>query len=386
MGEQFDRALSMTELVKAIRQCRKGVGYKDGPNYWFLHSLTKAKALKTEIEKGRYRLRPGILVQIYRPKRREAVAPCFRDRVWQRSVCNNGVYHDLTRSLVYDNAACQKGKGTDLAIRRTVKALQRIYRETGSNEGWGVHRDVRKYFPSIPHGVVKARDRAMISEQRFIPYLDEIIDSAKDPRPPEEIAADPFGARGVGLGSQINQLNAVALLNGIDHELITFCKHSQRYMDDFLILDKNKDVCVRAGETIDRELKKYGLLSVDKSGIFRLSDGFYFLRHFFRLTETGKVVVRLHPDALRIERRALRGIKRELDRGEITAEHVRTHYQSFIAQTGYAGPGDGARRAMDKFYTRLFRRRPEYKTKRRYLNNGDHQESENRARGGAQEE
>lgn len=373
----------MSELMKAIRQCKKGVGYKDGPNYWYLHGLTKAKMLKTEIQKGKYKLRPGVPVQIFRPKKREAIAPWFRDRVWQRSMCNNGVYHDLTRSLAYDNVACQKEKGTDLAIRRTIAALQKIYRETGSNEGWGVHRDVRKYFPSTPHSSVKTQDRRMITEPRFIQYLDEIVDSIRDPRTREEIRADPFGERGTGLGSQINQLNQVALLNRIDHELITFCKHSQRYMDDFLILDKQKGVCMKAGSLIDRELAECGLTGVDKSGIFKLSDGFYFLRHYFKLTETGKVIVRLHPGALKAERNALRGMKRALDRGEITMDQIKQHYQCFISQAEYTGPGDGVIRSMDKFYTTLFRQRPAYKRKRRYFY-GNPEKSPEGARGRAQ--
>lgn len=60
----------MRELCRAIKECKKGVSYKDGPMDWYIHSLTKAKALKDDIEKGRYKLRPGTLVKIYRPKPR----------------------------------------------------------------------------------------------------------------------------------------------------------------------------------------------------------------------------------------------------------------------------------------------------------------------------
>ena len=385
MGDQYENALSMTELCRSIRECKRGVSYKDGPMYWYIHSLTKAKAIKDEIQRGKYKLKPGTVVQIFRPKKRTAVAPWFRDRVWQRSMCNNGVYRDLTRGVAYDNYACQTGKGTDLAIRRTIKALQAIYRETGSNEGYGIHRDVRKYFPSTPHGLIKQQDRKLITEPAFLPFLDEIVDSVDDPRSAEEIAGDPFGTRGTGLGSQINQLNQVAFLNDIDHELMTFCKHRHHYMDDFLILDKQKETCVRAGETIDRMLEKKGLTGVDKSGIFRLSDGFYFLRHYFRLTETGKVVVRLHPETIKNERAALRGMKRAYDRGEVTMEYIDIHYQCFISQAEYSGPGDGVIRAMDKFFTQTFRRKPVYKRKRRYFY-GNHQKHTRCASGGAPQE
>lgn len=366
MGEHCDKAKSLKEICKGIKQCKRGVSHKDGPTEWYIHSYTKGKALRDDLLSGRYKLRPGTAVKIYRPKKREAIAPWFRDRVWQRSMCNNGVYDDLTRSLMYDNTACQKGKGTDLAIRRTIKMLQQIYRETGSNEGWGVHMDLQKYFPSTPHSEIHKLDRDRITDHEYLPYLDEIVESVKDCRAPADIAADPFGARGTGLGSQINQLHQVALPNQFDHELRRISKHSERYMDDTLVLDKDKEVCVQALVLAKKMFAAHGLTVVCKAGFFQLKHGFYFLRHYFRLTETGKVIVRLHPDTLKIERRALQGLKRELERGETTMENVRVHYQCFIAQAEYSS-GDGIIRAMDKCYTSLFREKPIYKRKRRNL-------------------
>lgn len=326
----------------------------------------KAEALKQDLETGRYKLRPGTKVQIYRPKKREATAPWFRDRVWQRSMCNNGVYDDLTKHLIYDNAACQKGKGTELAIRRTVQALDKIYRQDGSNAGYGVHLDIKKYFPSTPHNDVLLLDQRLISEKRYVPYLAELVQSHPDERPAEIIAADPFGERGTGLGSQINQLHQIALLTDVDHRLKCTCRFFQRYNDDFLVLDKERTVCEDARSVITEMLRERGLSCVDKSGVFRLKDGFYYLRKRFILSDSGKVIIKLHPSVPRYERQALKGMKAALDRGEITMDDVRVHYQAFIAQASYA-TGTGLIRDMDAFYTSVFREKPKYKMIRRYL-------------------
>lgn len=384
MGEQFEEAVSTGELCRAIKVCKRGNSHKAGPMDWYTHRLMKSTELSQEILAGRYRARKGSVVKIYRPKYREAVAPWFRDRVWQQSMCENGIYRDLTRSLDYDNLACQIGKGTDKAIRRTIQALQKIYREDGTNKGFGVHLDVRKYFPSTPHDAVKDLDRRTVSEPLFLPYLFEIVDSMEDRRTREEILKDPFGERGTGLGSRINQLHQVALLDDIDHELMCFCDFSQRYMDDFLVLDKCREVCTRAEEAAARMLAMRGLDCTNKTGIFRLRDGFWYLRHRFILTDTGKVKLLLHPSVFRTERRALQGMKRELDRGEISMEQVRAHYQCFIAQATYSG-GSGAIRAIDKFYTQVFREKPKYKVKRRYLYGKPNQKREPTASGGAAE-
>ena len=380
----YDDAITMTELVRAIRECKRGVSYKDGPLDWYLHSLMKAKALKTDIKRGRYKLRPGTKVQIYRPKRREAIAPWFKDRVWQRAMINNGVYRDLTNSLIFDNAACQTGKGTEQAIRRTVLMLHRIYRENGSNDGYGEHLDVKQYFPSTPHGEILEMDERRIADKRYLPYLNEITVSTKDERPQYEIDADPYGERGTGLGSPISQLHQVALLDEIDHELKCFCRYMQRYQDDFLILDKERSVCERARETTMQMLAEKGFMCTDKTGVFRLRDGFYYLRKRFILTDTGKVIIKLHPSVPRMERRALCGMKEGLDAGSVTMEDVRIHYQAFIAQASYA-TGTGLIRDMDAFYKSVFGEKPKYKIVRRNLH-GYHQNTRKAAPRGADEE
>lgn len=366
MGERYDSAVSMKELCRAARECKKGVARKDGPLDFYLKRVGKCKALRDELVSGEYKMRIGTLVQIYRPKRREARAPYYRDRVFQRSMCNNGVYHDLTNSLILDNVACQKGKGTDMAIKRVIRMLQKLHRKAPGAQIYGVHLDVRKYFPSTPHEAVKKLDRAKITEPRFIQYLDEIIESSKDGRAWEEIAADPFGERGTELGSQINQLNQVALLDGLDHMLKSFCRYYIRYNDDFLVLDHDVEVIRRAREMIDGHLRSMGLTMTDKAGIFDArKGGFYFLRKRFIITDSGKIVIRLHKKALAEERKTLRGLKRGIDSGERTMEDVRRHYQSWIANAEYCG--DAPIRAMDHFYTVTFRKKPEYKRSRRYL-------------------
>ncbi len=367
MGEQYDAAVSMRELCRAAKGCKaNGVAKKDGPLDFYLKRVGKCQKLRNELLTGSYKMRIGTVVQIYRPKRREARAPYYPDRVFQRSMCNNGVYHDLTHSLIYDNVACQKGKGTDMAIRRVIGMLQKLQRDSPDSPIYGTHRDIRKYFPSTPHSAVKRHDRERITEEKFLPYLEEIVESSKDTRPQEAIDSDPFGERGTELGSQINQLNQVSLLDKLDHELKTFCEYYIRYNDDFLILSSDKETVIRAGNTIHKYLCELGLTMTDKSGIFDVrKNGFYFLRKRFILTRTGKIKIRMHKKALAEERSTLRGLKRGIDEGARTMDDVKRHYQSWVANAEYAG--DAPIKAMDHFYTITFRTKPEYKRSRRNL-------------------
>ena len=181
----------MNSLCKAAKRNLKGVGNKAGPVEFNLHRLSSCKRLKDDIVVGRYRVRPGTKVIVYRPKRRIATAPWFRDRTWQRSMLDNGVYHDLTRSFITNNIACQKGKGVDMAIRRVIKMLQKLHRKKPGAPVFGAHLDVKKYFPSTPHDEIREMDRESISDERFLPYLDEIVGSMRDERHTSPAKARP---------------------------------------------------------------------------------------------------------------------------------------------------------------------------------------------------
>lgn len=371
MGEQFDRASSMRVLCRNTRRCKQAAAWKDGPVDIYLKRVGKSQTLRHDLLTGRYKMQRTVEVEVFRPKHRIANAPASRDKIWQKSMCECGIYEDLTSSLIVDNIACQKGKGTDMAIRRVIRMLQRLHREAPGEPVFGEHLDIKGYFPSTPHNEVKELDRRKITEELFLPYLDEIIDSHEDKRPQEDIEKDPFGKRGTGLGSEINQLHEVSLLDPLDHELKTFCRNYIRYNDDFLILDHDIEVVKRARDTIKTYLAGKGLTMTDKGGIFKASDGFYFLRKRFIMKTSEKIIIRLHKKALAEERKTLRGLKRGVDQGVRTMDDVKHHYQSWIANAEYAG--DAPIRAMDHFYTVTFRQKPEYKRKRRYLYGGNRQ-------------
>jgi len=381
MGEQFDRASSMRVLCRNARRCKQAAAWKDGPVDIYLKRVGKSQTLRHDLLTGKYKMQRTVEVEVFRPKHRIANAPASRDKIWQKSMCECGIYEDLTSSLIMDNIACQKGKGTDMAIRRVIRMLQRLHREAPGEPVFGVHLDIKRYFPSTPQNEVKELDRRKITEELFLLYLDEIIESYEDKRPKEDIEKDPFGKRGTGLGSEINQLHEVSLLDPLDHELKTFCRNYIRYNDDFLILDHDIEVVKRARDTIKTYLAGKGLTMTDKGGIFKASDGFYFLRKRFIMKTSGKIIIRLHKKALAEERKTLRGLKRGVDQGVRTMDDVKHHYQSWIANAEYAG--DAPIRAMDHFYTITFRQKPEYKRKRRYLygRNRQRRQTENQRAG-----
>lgn len=386
MGQRLDEALSLRELCRATKQCKKGVLWKDSVANHYLRSLTRNQKLSREVKEGRYKLSPYTVFTIHEPKKREISATKMRDRVLQRSMTNNGVRDDLTRSFIYDNGACIKNKGKDFTVCRTQCALERYYRKHRDRQGYAAHLDVKSYFPNTPHGEIKHILRERVQDKDFLPLLYEIVDSYEDKRPCEEIKEDRFGERGIGLGSELSQLVQLALLDGIDHGVKEIYKPEIyiRYMDDFLVVCREREKLLEIVEYIETELKKLGHRATNKEGIYPIRRGIVFLKLRFILMDGGKVVVKISDRTLSRERKQLRNLKWLADRGERTAEDVRRHYQSWISMVKPYDSG-AALRKMDQFYEELFGVKPNYKYKRRKKRHGVQRRTRT-APGGAQEE
>lgn len=75
---------------------------------------------------------PSERYKVYEPKERDIVSTRIKDRVFQRSLCDNYFYDTMTKSFIYDNCACQDGRGTEFARKRLICHLQKYYRKHGT--------------------------------------------------------------------------------------------------------------------------------------------------------------------------------------------------------------------------------------------------------------
>ncbi|MGH9847015.1 MAG: RNA-directed DNA polymerase, partial [Blastocatellia bacterium] len=128
--------------------------------------------------------------------------------------------------MIADTFACRPGKGTHAAVRR-AQAFARGHR-------YYLQCDVRKYFPSISHDVLKALLRRQIKDARVVELLDRIIDHPL----PTAVEA----GRGLPIGNLTSQYFANLYLGELDHfvkERLRV-KGYLRYMDDFLLFGADK--------------------------------------------------------------------------------------------------------------------------------------------------
>ena len=315
---------SFENLYKATYICKRNVMWKDSVAGFVKNALKNCITLQNELRNNTYKISKYSIFTIREKKTRTIVSTRMRDRVVQRSLCDNYLYKELTKGFIYDNCACLIGKGTDFARNRLKCHMQRFYRKHGL-EGYVLKIDIHDYFGSTRHDVAKRAVAKRVADEWAKAMVFDVIDSFT------HIAPD----RGMGLGSQITQLIQLAVLDDLDHEIKErmMIKHYVRYMDDFILIHHNKEHLNECLVTITERLNEIGLeLNTKKTGIQPLRHGIKFLGFKFILTDTGKVVMKLISKKASKERHKLKNLSKHVD-----SESLKECYKSWRS---YANKGN----------------------------------------------
>ena len=342
--ELIESIIGFEALYDSMYKCKNGVLWKTSVSHYFLNGIEETLKLEEQLKNGTYKPRPPRKFTLTSPKRREAVSISFRDRVYQRSLNDKAIYPIITKSFIYDNYACQKGKGTDFARNRFITFLKKYYRKHGNNEGFILQMDVLGYYPNMSHSLIEDLFERKLPQEVFEmakPILREQYD----------------GDVGYNPGSQMIQIAGISALDDLDHFIKEKLrvKFYGRYMDDSFIIHESKEYLEKCLKEIEVKLKEFGfVLHPKKTHIIKLSKGMKFLGFTFRLTDTGKVVMLVSSDTVKREKRKLVRMSHLAKKGYMKKSKVDECYKSWKA---HASKGNSFKlmQRMDKFYKELWR-------------------------------
>lgn len=311
----FDRIVSPEELSRSALECEKTVGWKRSVQSFMLTRMKNAIALSEELQSGTYRKKPANhFILFERGKRRVISAVHFRDRVVQRSYCDNFLIPLLCDSVVLDNSASQIGKGTEFARDRFELHLKRAWQRYGEN-GWFAHYDFRNYFASInPERAMELIERAalpLVENERDALDLERLLDLGR-----KFICEES----GLGLGNQTSQTVALAFAGPIDHALNEVCRcgFAGRYMDDGYCFCPDKSAATMALGVAEEHARSLGLaLHRQKSGMEPIVREHVFLKTIYSLRPDGSVNREVSRDTIRRYKRHYASIARLVARGEL---------------------------------------------------------------------
>lgn len=316
--QNFETVFSFEHLHKAYRDSIKGVGWKASTQRYKASALANLCKVQDELLAGKFRSRGFYEFDIIeRGKPRHIRSVHISERIVQRCLCDHCLVPMLSRSFIYDNGASLRGKGYDFAVRRVTGFLTRHYQQHG-REGYALLFDFRKYFDAAQHEPVFREIEKSGIDDRLVSISEYFIEC--------------FGEVGLGLGSPVSQIAAIALPNRLDHFIkdVLRMKFYARYMDDGIILHHSKAKLRECLAALQRLCAELGItLNEKKTQIVKLTRGFTFLKVRFRLGKTGAVIRRACYKSIRQMRHKLKTFRRWVDAGRMTVADVQTSLTSW---------------------------------------------------------
>lgn len=213
-------------------------------------------------------------------KLRPIVIAPLENRIVHRSILN--ALQSCDQIQAYETIPTSfggvKGRGVPDAIRGLYKAIK-------DGCQWYVRSDISDFFTCIPREQVINTVRSCIQEEQFITLLENAIKTELNNMEQLGKKAEifPLYTVGVAQGCCLSPLIGNLLLHNFDREMNGRGIISLRYIDDFIMLGKNKDGVEKAFKCAQKMLSGLGLSihspedGSGKASMGRIQDGVNFL-------------------------------------------------------------------------------------------------------------
>lgn len=350
----LEELFTFENLNNAFYETARISQWKESTQRYKANLLVNNIQLQEDLLNGKYSVSKTTDFKLNeRGKIRNIEAPAIRDRIVQKILCQKILIPELSKPLIYDNYASLKHRGTTFARRRLDFLLQRHIRKCGS-DGYVLKIDIKKYFESIDHKILKEMIRNRIKESsEVMDLIDYMIDTSSHKE------------TGLNLGSEAPQIFAIFYLSPIDTYIKTVkaVKYYGRYMDDMFIISNNKDELKELLDGVIEQLSKLKLcVNESKTQITKLSHGFTYLQIKYSVDDR-KIIKRPTRNKITRERRRLKKYKKLCDAGRMDENKIYNCYKSW--RNGIMKDCNKCYKtilSMDRLYKELF---PEHLKKKK---------------------
>lgn len=286
-GNLFSKIYAIDNLHLAYKNAKKGKGW-----YKEVKEIEKdldryLKELRESLINHTYHTSPyEIFTRIEGQKEREIYKlPFYPDRVCQWAILQV-IEPFILKNLTRDTYSALPKRGA-MPIIKALRGYERVIKKDGKvvrkkwipsilvsdpeNTAYCLKLDIRKYYPTIVHDVLKVKFRELFKDEELIWLLDEIIDSISTCPATEEntetlqrlgvcvnVVVDDDGREfidgvGIPIGNYVSQYDGNFNLSALDHWLKEEkgIKYYFRYMDDMVILSGSKEELHKLKREID---------------------------------------------------------------------------------------------------------------------------------------
>ncbi len=152
----FDKLTDFSNLYKAHRKAKRSKNNKIEVISFEMQLAFNLTRLREQLLNGTYRISGYYSFYVFEPKKRLIHALYYQDRVVQHCLCDEILAPVIDKKLIYDNCACRIGKGLHFSLDRLTYFLRKFYSKY-QNNGYFLKCDIKKFFDSIDHDVLKEK-------------------------------------------------------------------------------------------------------------------------------------------------------------------------------------------------------------------------------------
>lgn len=310
----FEQICSIENLKTAFYKASKGKRFSKSYLYFRKKAEVNVLKIREKLLNGNWECGKFRQFKITDPKERIITAAPFKDRIVHHAIVN--VLESLfERKFIFHTYACRGGKGSHAAILYAKRFC--------SKRLFFLKLDVKKYFDSIDHTVLKSQLLSLTNEKKVQILLGKIIDSYTS-----QLAREKNEEKGLPIGNLTSQYFANLYLSALDHAILEKMKPRGyvRYMDDMLIFSPSMKQLVHIHAEIAKFLESR-LLLVLKAPIFGRCDcGIPFLGKLITKKE-----IRPLSEKMRLKKKKIKKIDYLVRIGKLSEEKAAERINAILA-------------------------------------------------------
>lgn len=327
---KYEECVSFEKLLLAHKKARRGKREKRDVIIFELKLEQELLELEKQLKECTYK--PGKYRQfkVYEPKERLIMAASYRDRIVHQWCVENFIKPYFVTQFINTTYAGIEGRGMHKASKDVQKGMRSA--KFKWNNYYILKMDIAKYFQNIDKRILWEILKRKIKDRKLLWLIREILLSTE-------------GMKGLPLGNYTSQMFANIYLNELDQysKHILKCKYYYRYMDDIVILCKNKEQAKEWLQAITIFLEtKLKIQLNSKTRIFKDIQGVNFCG--YKINEK-RMKIR-HTSKCRMKRKLKRYTKL-LKQGKITLPEIQ---RSIAGWLGYVKHADSYNLRKSMFY------------------------------------
>ncbi len=274
--KQYKDIINIENLLLAWQEFLCGKSKKKDVEEFGLRLMDNIFNLHSDLKNKTYKHSEYEAFKINDPKPRDIHKASVRDRLLHHAIYRV-LYPYFDTKFIYDSYSCRLEKGTHRELDR-FRSFSNIVSKNNTKTCYVLKCDIRKFFASINHEILKSILEKYIEDKDILWLLNQIIDSFYT-------FTSRTLSRSTGKGLPLGNLTSQLLVNIYMNEFDQFVKRELkvkyyiRYADDFVIFGDDKkyleNMLKQMEEYLDNNLKLQ--MHPDKVFIKTLSSGIDFL-------------------------------------------------------------------------------------------------------------